>query len=214
MKGILAYGDSAQKAQSRLLKYHKLHISHDDICNKYGILLPYVWGKAFAQGYLNSRGDLFQPEQIHEDTTPVALDELNGISDSASQSEVEEIGKAPAKPVTQAEAAKLESVVMEIIRDDYQSQNGCTWMWLHLQRTHLLDRRGNIVLLKKILDDDPNFGCKEKRICMKLRQELGIVNYVEDEEFSWHGRRLPPGNVTARRLRLPWPDDQRSSLWS
>jgi hypothetical protein len=58
VKGILAHGDSVQKARSRLLKYHKLDISHDDICNKYGILLPYVREKAYAQGYLNSRGDL------------------------------------------------------------------------------------------------------------------------------------------------------------
>jgi hypothetical protein len=191
VRGILAHGDSAQKVRSRLLKYHKLDISHDDICNKYGILLPYVWEKAYAQGYLNSRGDLFQPEQTHEETTPVEPDELDGISDSASQSEAEEVGKAPAKPVTQAEAAKLEAAVMEMIRDDYQSQNGSTWMWLHLQRTHLLGRRGNGVLLEKILDLDPDFACKEKRICMKLRKELGIVDYVEEEEFSWHGRRLP-----------------------
>jgi hypothetical protein len=82
------------------LKYHKLDISHDDICNKDGILLPYIWEKTYAQGYLNSRGDLFQPEQAHEDTTPVEPDELDSISNDISQSEAEEVGKAPAKSVT------------------------------------------------------------------------------------------------------------------
>ncbi|KAF2192815.1 hypothetical protein K469DRAFT_694853 [Zopfia rhizophila CBS 207.26] len=212
VEGILAHGDSAQKVRSRLLKYHKLDISHDDIYNKYGILLPYVWEKAYAQGYLNSRSDLFQPKQTHEDATSIEPDELDDISDRASQSEAEEVRKAPAKPVTQAQAAKLEVIVMEIIRDDYQSQNGSTWMWLHLQRTHLLGRRGNGVLLKKILDVDPDFASKEKRICMKLRMELKIVDYVEDEEFSWHGRRLPPSVIAARHLRLPWPQRARFLL--
>jgi hypothetical protein len=69
------------------------------------------------------------------------------------------------------------------------------------------------VLLEKILDLDPDFTCKEKRIYIKLRKELGIVDYVEEEEFSWHGRYLPPGLITARRLRLPWPNNRRSSLW-
>ena len=80
---------------------------------------------------------------------------------------------------------------MKAILDDHRSGNGITWMWLHLQRTHALGSQVNDTPLEQILATNSEFVHNEKRICVRLRKELHVVEYVDDEEYSLNGRRVP-----------------------
>jgi hypothetical protein len=64
---------------------------------------------------------------------------------------------------------------------------------LHLRQVHLLKKGGNSTLVEDIVAVDPQFSRKERRIQLELREEPNIHDYVEDDEFQWHGRLIPPG---------------------
>jgi hypothetical protein len=85
------------------------------------------------------------------------------------------------------------SVVKQMISRSFASGNASTWAWLHLRQGHLLEKGGNSTLVEDIVAVDPRFPPKERRIQSELREELNIHDYVEDDEFQWHGRLIPPG---------------------
>jgi len=83
-----------------------------------------------------------------------------------------------------------------------------TWAWLHLKRIYKnsLADLGNSNLAQAALDLDSAFDGKEIRICLNLRKDLHIVDYIDGFNFSWHGRLVPPGSITSKgqiSLRRP-----------
>jgi len=71
---------------------------------------------------------------------------------------------------------------------------------------NMLASFGNHRLKNAVMALDPEFEKKHIRICLDLRKELRIVDYVEDVDFCWHGRVIPPGSIDEKgRITLQRP---------
>jgi hypothetical protein len=93
--------------------------------------------------------------------------------------------------------------VKDVIRCSYLAGNAGTWAWLHVQGVQCLSALGNHHLLGEVEAIDPDFRQQSRIIRLELRKELEISGYVEDCDFGWHGRAIPPGAFDSGKLVLP-----------
>ncbi|PGH16888.1 hypothetical protein AJ80_05032 [Polytolypa hystricis UAMH7299] len=107
---------------------------------------------------------------------------------------------------TESEDDKTIETVKELISVSCLSGNASTWAWLHLRFPQQLRKGGNTVLVDAITQLDPDFvRKKEWLVRLKMRKQLGIKEFVNDEEFQFHGRLIPPGVFRARTSKFSRP---------
>lgn len=185
VNAIMALDDAMSKVLTRLSEFYGVQITSKKIQESYGILIADLWEEAYAQGWLDNNGTsdgesqkAFQHSLINNDGTSITTTILNAQPDLTNMAE---------------QGDETVSVVKQMISRSFASGNASTWAWLHLRQGHLLKKGGNSTLFEDIVAVDPQFPHKERRIQSELREELDIHDYVEDDEFQWHGRLIPPG---------------------
>ena len=185
VNAIMTPDDAISKVLTKLSEFYDVQITSKKIQESYGILIADLWEEAYAQGWLDNDGtsdddsqEAFRYGLIDNAGTSAANNTLNTQPDLTNMVE---------------QGDETTSVVKQMISRSFASGNASTWAWLHLQQVHLLKKGGNSTLVEDIVAVDPQFSRKERRIKLELREELNIHDYVEDDEFQWHGRLVPPG---------------------
>ena len=182
VNAIMTADDAMSKVLTKLSEFYGVQITSKKIQESYGILIADLWEEAYAQGWLDNDGTSDGDSQGH------------GLTDNAGTSAANNTLNAQPDLMNMAEHGdETTSVVKQMIRRSFASGNASTWAWLHLRQGHPLKKGGNSTLFNDIVAVDPQFPRKERCIQLELREELNIHDYVEDDEFQWHGRLIPPG---------------------
>ena len=177
--------DAMSKVLTKLSGFYGVRITAKKIQNSYGILIADLWEEAYTQRWLENDG-------IAVGDSQGAF--RHGLTDNAQISAATDSFNAQSDMMNPAEQGdETTSVVKQMIRRSFAPGNASTWAWLHLRQGHTLKKGSNSTLVKDLVAMDSKFPCKERRIRSELREELKIHDYVEDDQFQWHGRLIPPG---------------------
>lgn len=115
----------------------------------------------------------------------------------------------------ESEDNKTFKAIRELISASYINGNASTWAWLHLRYPQQLRKGGNSVLVDAITQLDSEIVKKKEWLMrLKMRKHLGIKDFVDDEDFRYHGRLIPTrylsnGTDTNRGLRLFEPGENK-----
>ncbi len=130
------------------------------------------------------------------------IDEHAELDEAEKDTEPEDAQPEDAQP----KDGKTIEAVKELIGASYLSGNASTWAWLHLRCPKKLEKGGNTVLVDAITQLDPDVVRKKEWLMrLKMRKQLGIRELVNDEEFQFHGRLIPPGFFSNRTSKFSGP---------
>ena len=185
VNAIMTSDDAMSKVLTKLSGFYGVQITAKKIQNSYGILIADLWEEAYTQGWLENDG-------ISVGDSQGAF--RHGLTDNARISAATDSFNAQSDMMNPAEQGdETTSGVKQMIRRSFASGDASTWAWLHLRQGHTLKKGGNSTLVKDLVAMYSKFPCKERHIRSELREELKIHDYVEDDQFQWHGRLIPPG---------------------
>ena len=89
---------------------------------------------------------------------------------------------------------KTVKAVKYMIGACYLSGNVSTWAWLHLRFPQKLRKGGNKALVDAITQLDPDIVYKKGWLMrLNIQKQLGIKAFMNEEDFQYHGRLIPPG---------------------
>lgn len=115
----------------------------------------------------------------------------------------------------ESEDNKTTEAIKELISASYLDGNASTWAWLHLRFPQQLRKGGNSVLVDAITQLDSEIVKKKEWLTrLKMRKHLGIKDFVDDEDFRYHGRLIPTrylstGTYSNRRPKLFKPGENK-----
>ena len=188
---IMTKHDAMAKVLKWLPVRYGVHVTAEKIKQSYGILIPVLWEEAYKMGLLKN-GDAMDlvSDRISQNNWIETFDEHAELDEAEKDAEPEDAEPEDAEP----EDDKTIEAVKELIGASYLSGNASTWAWLHLRFPQKLRKGGNTVLVDAITQLDPDIVQKKEWLMrLKMRKQLGIKEFVNDEDFQYHGRLIPPG---------------------
>ena len=194
---IMTKSDAKAKALKWLPERYGVHVTAEKIKHSYGILIPVLWEEAYKKGLLKD-GDAL-------DLVSDRTSRNNWIETFNEHPELDEAEKDAEPEDTEPGDDKTIEAVKELIGASYLSSNASTWAWLHLRFPQKLEKGDNTVLVDAITQLDPDFVRKEWLMRLKMGKQLGIKEFVDDEQFQFHGRLIPPGLFITRTSKISGP---------
>jgi len=191
---IMTKNDAMAKVLKWLPERYGVQVTAEKIKHSYEILIPVLWDEAYKQGLLKN-GDALDlvSDRIFRNNWIETFDEHADLDEAEKDAEPED-----AEP----EDDKTIEAVKELIGASYLSGNASTWAWLHLRFPPKLEKGSNTVLVDAITQLDPDIVRKKEWLMrLKMRKQLGIKEFVNDEEFQFHGRLIPPGLFRTRKSK-------------
>jgi len=193
---IMTKNDAMAKVLKWLPVRYGVHVTAEKIKQSYGILIPVLWEEAYKMGLLKN-GDAMDlvSDRISQNNWIETFDEHAELDEAEKDAEPEDAEPEDAEPEdAEPEDDKTIEAVKELIGASYLSGNASTWAWLHLRFPQKLRKGGNTVLVDAITQLDPDIAQKKEWLMrLKMRKQLGIKEFVDDEDFQYHGRLIPPG---------------------
>ena len=195
---IMTKSDAKAKALKWLPERYGVHVTAEKIKHSYGILILVLWEEAYKKGFLKD-GDAL-------DLVSDRTSRNNWIETFNEHPELDEAEKDAEPEDTEPGDDETIEAVKELIGASYLSGNASTWAWLHLRFPQKLEKGGNTVLVDAITQLDPDFVRKKEWLMrLKMRKQLGIKEFVNDEQFQFHGRLIPPGLFITRTSKISGP---------
>ena len=206
--------DAMAKVLKWLPERYGVDINEEKIKQSYGILIPVLWEEAYKMGLLkNGDGSRAFGNSIPRSDRIKTFENQTGVNETEKnfkphdnqseddryinsirrENEPEDSEPEDGESLeNESEDNKTTEAIKELISASYLEGNASTWAWLHLRLPQQLRKGGNSVLVDAITQLDSEIVKKKEWLTrIKMRKHLGIKDFVDDEDFRYHGRLIP-----------------------